>query len=152
HDLEVLLELHKALDANSLRRNAIAHELQRVWSVIAAMPHELDEDEWRPALTTARKIMAPLLAKKNSETTPAIALVAHSHIDTARLWTVAETRRKCARTFSSMANLMEQYPEVIFLQSAPCHADMVRQDYPEIFKKIKNLVKAGRWEPNGGAW
>ncbi|CAN5395710.1 alpha-mannosidase [soil metagenome] len=152
YDLEVLLKLVKTLDGNSLRKGAITRGLQEVWAAIASLPAEQSEDVWRPALARARKLMAPLLAKKNGDTTPSVALVAHSHIDTAWLWTVAETRRKCARTFSSMANLMKQYPEVIFLQSAPCHADMVRQDYPEIFAKVKALVKAGRWEPNGGCW
>ncbi len=152
YDLDVLLNLVKMLDANSLRRSAIIRELEKVWSVIHAFPAEQAIAEWRPKLAEARAVMAPLLAKKNGPTTPEIALVAHSHIDTAWLWPIAETRRKTGRTFSSMANLMERYPEVIFLQSAPVHAEMAKEDYPQVFEAMKKLVAAGRWEPNGGAW
>ena len=37
--------------------------------------------------------------------------VGHAHIDSAWLWPLRETRRKCARTFASTVTLMDQYPE-----------------------------------------
>lgn len=152
YDLDVLMNLLKVLDGNSLRRGEILRRLEEVWAAVYAFPAECEEGEWRPALAAARKIMAPLLAARNSPTTPTIALVAHSHIDTAWLWPIAETRRKTGRTFSSMVNLMERYPEVIFMQSAPCHAEMAMEDYPEVFARMKALIAEGRWEPNGAAW
>lgn len=152
YDVKTLLSLQKMLDANSLRKHAIIKALEQVWTTIAALPLELPEAQWRPQLATAREIMAPLLALQNSPTTPTIALVAHSHIDTAWLWPISETRRKTHRTYSSMVSLMERYPEVIFVQSSPYHAEMVRVDQPELFERMKALVLAGRWEPNGGAW
>lgn len=152
YDLQVLLKLIDVLDPNSLRRGELVRTAQEVWAAIHSLPAEVPEEEWRPALADARRIMAPVLAKENGPTAPIINVVAHSHLDTAWLWTIAETRRKCARTFSSMVNLMQRFPEVIFMQSAPCHADFVRQDYPSLFEAMKKLVKSGRWEPNGGAW
>ena len=71
-----------------------------------------------PALARARGLMAPLLASPAAPTIPTIGIVGHSHIDTARLWPVAETWRKLARTFSSVLSLMEQYPDFKFTQSA----------------------------------
>jgi alpha-mannosidase len=41
----------------------------------------------------------------------------HAHIDTAWLWTLRETRRKCLRTLASALALMEQYPDFRFLCS-----------------------------------
>jgi alpha-mannosidase len=152
YDLQVLLKLTDVLDANSMRKATLTRELGRVWELVPALPHELSEEEWRPALAAARQIMAPLLARKNSPTTPTLNVVAHSHLDTAWLWTVAESRRKCGRTYSSMVNLMERFPEVVFMQSSPCHADMLRQDFPAVFERVRSLVAEGRWEPNGGSW
>ena len=152
YDLMVLKQLANNLDKNSLRRGKIIRTLSQVFTVIDAMPSEKPEDVWRPKLKEARKIMKQLLNKKNSETTPEIGIIGHSHIDTAWLWTLAETSRKCARTFSSVLNLMEQYPEFKFIQSAPYHTEKIRQEYPSIFKKIKEKVKEGRWEPNGAMW
>jgi alpha-mannosidase len=151
-DLRVLRLLAQALDEHSLRRGRIQAALARVFEVVAAGPGDLPEEEWRPSLARAREIMAPLLAAPNGSTMPKFGLIGHSHIDTAWLWPLAETWRKCARTFSSMCNLMEQYPEVTFLQSAPCHTDVLRSEYPAVFAKVQELVAAGRWEPNGAMW
>lgn len=152
HDLGVLHQLSSLLDENSLRRGRLSAGLAKVFAVVDAMPGETGEASWRPKLAAARKIMKPLLAAHNGSTTPWMGIIGHSHIDTAWLWTLAETWRKCARTFSSVLNLMEQYPEFIFLQSQPCQTDMIRREYPGIFKRIQNMVKAGRWEPNGAMW
>jgi len=152
YDLTVLRQLANNLDKNSLRLGKILRGLDQVFSIIDAMPSENPEAVWRPKLMKARKVMKQLLDKKNSETTPEIAVIGHSHLDTAWLWPLAETWRKSARTFSSVLNLMEQYPEFKFIQSAPCHAEKIRQQYPSIFKKIKEKVAEGRWEPNGAMW
>ncbi len=37
-------------------------------------------------------------------------LAGHSHIDTAWLWPLRETKRKCGRTFASVLKYMEEYP------------------------------------------
>jgi alpha-mannosidase len=50
---------------------------------------------------------------------PKVTLVGHSHIDVAWLWTLAVTREKCGRTFSTVLKLMDQYPEYRFTQSQP---------------------------------
>ncbi len=151
-DLNVLLQLVKVLDENSLRRNQIVHRLASVFRLVNAMPQELPESVWRAKLFEARKMMQPLLQAKNGPTTPMMGIIGHSHMDTAWLWPLAETWRKCARTFSSALNLMAQYPEFLFIQSAPCHTDVIRREYPSLFERIKAAVAAGKWEPNGGMW
>ena len=153
-DFATILSFVKATrgDKNNFRAAKAMKVLEQVFSVINGDPDETPESEWRPKLKEACKIMKPFLSSKNSATAPTIGLVGHSHIDTAWLWPISETRRKCGRTFSSVLNLMEQNEDFIFIQSAPCHADFVRQDYPELFARIQERVKEGRWEPNGGMW
>lgn len=151
-DLLTLLGVVESLEDNSLRKNQIIRELARVFEVIYQVPAEVPESAWRPPLGQAREIMRPLLEKTNAPTTPFIGLIGHSHMDTAWLWPVAETWRKVARTSSSIANLMEQYPEFLFIQSSPCHTEAMRQLYPSVFEAIRRLVAAGRYEPNGGMW
>ncbi|MCK4541366.1 MAG: alpha-mannosidase, partial [Spirochaetales bacterium] len=151
-DLKVLLDLAEALDEHSLRKNKIISELTEVFAIVDQCPKHEPEEIWREKLKESRKIMAALLSERNSSTVPLFGLTGHSHMDTAWLWTLDETTRKCARTFSSVLNLMEQYGEFIFLQSSPYQAELMREEYPEIFDRIKKMVKAGRWEPNGGMW
>jgi alpha-mannosidase len=151
-ELRALRQLMETLDENSLRRGRIQRAMERVFTVVYAKPAEVEEAVWREALAKAREVMRPLLAERNGPSTPRIGIIGHSHIDTAWLWTVGETWRKCARTFSSILSLMDQYPEFKFVQSAACHADQMRQLYPEIFARMQERVKEGRWEINGGTW
>ncbi|MBD3176913.1 MAG: alpha-mannosidase [Armatimonadia bacterium] len=151
-DLQVLLQLAHALPQDSLRRGRITAALASVFAAVDADPREEDEADWTTGIKAARRIMAPLLKLTNGPTMPYAGLIGASHIDTAWLWPLAETWRKCARTFSSALSLLEQYPDMIWLQPAPCHAEVVRQEYPELFERIKESVAAGRWEPNGGMW
>ena len=151
-ELRSLRQLAAGLPASSLRRGRIHAALQQVFARVYAKPEEAEEAEWRPALAEARRIMGPLLALQNGPTTPQIGIIGHSHIDTAWLWPLAETWRKLARTFSSVLSLMDQYPEFRFTSSAACHADVVRRLYPEIFARLQERVREGRWEINGAMW
>lgn len=83
---------------------------------------------------------------------PVVTGVGHSHIDVAWLWQLHHTREKCSRTFSTALRLMEQYPEFVFIQSQAQLYKFIKEDYPEIYERIKEQIKAGRWEVNGGMW
>ncbi len=78
--------------------------------------------------------------------------VGHAHIDVAWLWPLAQTRQKVARTFSTALRLMERYPEYHFLQSQAQLYQYLQQDYPEMLDEIRERVREGRWEVNGGTW
>ena len=151
-DLKVLRQLINVLDENSLRRGTVIHHLAEVFRLVNALPQELPEAVWRGKLSEARKIMQPLLQARNGPTAPLMGIIGHSHMDTAWLWSLAETWRKCARTFSSVLTLMQQYPEFVFIQSAPCHTDVMRREYPRLFERIRKAVATGHWEPNGAMW
>ena len=76
----------------------------------------------------------------------------HAHIDTAWLWPLRETRRKCLRTFSSVLGLMNGNPEFVFMCSQAQQYAFVEEDSPTLFRQITSRVKEGRWEPTGGMW
>jgi alpha-mannosidase len=76
----------------------------------------------------------------------------HGHLDLAWLWTINQTKKKGARTFSNVLRLMDKYPEFYFSQSQPQLYKFIESNYPEIFEKIANRIEEGRWEPMGGMW
>ncbi len=78
--------------------------------------------------------------------------VGHTHIDVAWWWTVAQTREKVARSFATVLKLMDEYPEYIFMSSQPQLYKFLKVRYPELYEKIKERVREGRWEPEGGMW
>src|SRR6266446_2480416 len=82
----------------------------------------------------------------------AITAVGHAHIDTAWLWPLREVRRKCARSWSSQVELMDQYPDFVFACSQPAQYEWVKESYPSIYEGIRRKVANGQWEPVGGMW
>lgn len=78
--------------------------------------------------------------------------VGHTHIDVAWLWTLAQTREKAVRSFATVVSLMKQYPDYIFMSSQPQLYEYVKEDRPELYKEIKELIRAGRWEAEGAMW
>lgn len=81
-----------------------------------------------------------------------IRCVGHTHIDVAWLWRLKHTREKCSRSFTTVLRLMEQYPEYIFLQTQPQLYEYMKEEFPEIYAKIKEKVAEGRWEADGAMW
>ena len=76
----------------------------------------------------------------------------HAHLDTAWLWPLAETKRKCVRTFASMVELMERWPEFRFSCSQAQHYAWIAEHEPELLARITEKVAAGQWVPVGGMW
>ena len=93
-----------------------------------------------------------VLKSKANESTINIYAIGHAHIDTGWLWPVKETIRKCARTFTSQLRLMETYPEYKFGASQPQLYQFSKDHHPEVYAQIKDRVKEGRWECQGGMW
>ena len=59
-----------------------------------------------------------------------ITAVGHAHIDTAWLWPLEETYRKCVRTFATQLRLMERYPDYRFACSQAQQYAWIRDRQP----------------------
>ena len=81
-----------------------------------------------------------------------VTCVGHAHIDVGWLWPVAESIRKAARTFSTQLANMERYPDYIFGASQAELYMMIKENYPVLYERIREKVKEGRWEIQGGMW
>jgi alpha-mannosidase len=151
-DLLTVCGLIDALDERSFRRADAINALSQVHSIVLVDPDNADEEEFRQSLKIAHPALKEILSSKNSASAPFAGLIGHSHMDTAWLWPVEETIKKCARTYANQLALMEQYPEYLFIQSSAFHSDAMRLNYPGLFERIKEKVLEGRYEPNGGIW
>jgi alpha-mannosidase len=81
-----------------------------------------------------------------------IHLTGNSHIDAAWLWPVSETVDAVKRTFSTALQLMNEYPDYTYTQSAAAYNEWMATKYPSINNEIKKRIKEGRWEIVGGMW
>jgi alpha-mannosidase len=75
-----------------------------------------------------------------------------SHIDAAWLWPRSETIDVVKRTFTSALQLMNEYPDYTFTQSAAQYSEWMADKYPDLNDQIKQRIKEGRWEIVGGMW
>ncbi|KQM15791.1 alpha-mannosidase [Plantibacter sp. Leaf171] len=113
---------------------------------------EVDPDDVAGTAQLGRDVLAPLLAAPASASAHRIVAVGHAHIDSAWLWPVRETIRKCARTFSNVLDLMDHDPDFVFACSSAQQFAWMRDHYPELFERIRSRVAEGRFVPVGGMW
>lgn len=83
---------------------------------------------------------------------PVVTAIGHTHIDIAWLWTISQTKEKAVRSFSTVLNLMKQYPEYKFMSSQPQLYEYIKENEPELYEEIKKKVKEKTWEIDGAMW
>jgi len=135
-DVETLWEVRESIDEDSLRVMEIDEALKD-FTLIADF--EAPHAEMLASLQSARERLQPLLEKQNGDTTPEMIGFGHAHIDVAWLWPLAETKRKCVRTFSTQLALMDRYPQYQFFQSQPQLYVMVKEKYPDTQSSMKEF-------------
>ncbi|MDM7830061.1 alpha-mannosidase [Cellulomonas edaphi] len=144
-DLTALVGLMKALPATSTRRAQLRHGLDRVVD-------EVDPEDVAGSAEAARELLRPLLDAPAAASAHQVVAVGHAHIDSAWLWPLRETVRKCARTFSNVLALMDEDPDFVFACSSAQQYSWMKQFYPDLFDRIRKKVAAGQFVPVGGMW
>jgi len=81
-----------------------------------------------------------------------IHLTGNSHIDAAWLWPWTESVDVVKRTFGTALQLMNEYPDYTYTQSAAQYNEWIANKYPAMNEEIKKRIKEGRWEVVGGMW
>ena len=75
-----------------------------------------------------------------------IYLVGHAHIDLGYRWKWNETVHRVARdTFRGVLRMMDEYPELTFVQSQLAIYEAMAEFYPDLFRQIKERIAEGRW-------
>ncbi len=140
YDIEVLDGVMRSLAVDDPRRARLLRTLADTLDRI-------------PDVAAARRVIAPAMAEDFGDAVRHRSVaVGHAHIDTAWLWPIRETKRKCVRTFSSAVALMDDYPEYVFAASSAQHYTWIEERHPELFDKIVERVDRGQWVPVGGMW
>jgi alpha-mannosidase len=142
---DFLRRLMLALPEDSARATEIANGLRDIHSCI-------DARDPVPGMEETASALDELVKGGVHEPATACVAVGHAHIDTAWLWPLRETRRKCVRSFANVLRLQERFPQFHFLCSQAQQYEYVREDAPEVYAQIKRRVQEGRWEPGGAMW
>ena len=95
---------------------------------------------------TAMEALRPLVQQATMH------LDGNSHIDAAWLWPWSESVDVVKRTFATALQLMNEYPDYTFTQSAAQYNAWIAEKYPQMNAEIKRRIEEGRWEIVGGMW
>ena len=165
HDLRVALDVVAALDEAIPAREALISACESAVSALDTGglagefgqlprdPRSPEEAAFYASVPRAQRAFDAAVAEiERPADAPRIVSVGHAHIDLGWLWPVTQTRHKCARTFGTQCRLLEQFPDWTFIQSQAQAYKWTEQDAPDVFERIRRLVKAGRWEAEGALW
>ncbi len=144
-DADVLLGLARALPLDEPRRIRVLRALETAFNV-------LDLEAVAITAGAARRLLRPALGLTARAGGHRVVAVGHAHIDSAWLWPIRETQRKCARTFASAVRLMDDYPDYHFTCSQAVQYDWIERSHPTLFDAIRAKISAGQWHPVGGMW
>ncbi len=151
YDIFVPLSVAKFLDKEDKRRVDILEYLNNTANILDT--REIPSADFDKSVKDALCYIETEFYGKycgNSDVTAKC--VGHTHIDVAWLWTLAQTREKTVRSFSTVLNLMKQYPEYVFMSSQPQLYQYLKEENPALYGEIKERVKEGRWEAEGAMW
>ncbi|MDX2111857.1 MAG: alpha-mannosidase [Verrucomicrobiota bacterium] len=144
HDFWAAFETAENLVGETPRKGNLIYTLNQVVNLL--------DLRGRDGIEEASALLKPLLACTNGSSAHQISAVGHAHIDTAWLWPLRESMRKCARTFSTALEYMKDYPNYVFVCSQAIHYAWMKAKYPAIYAGMKEAFKRGQWEPVGSMW
>lgn len=113
--------------------------------------NEYDEDD-RATWAPARDILKALYQRRNATVVHELSAIGHAHIDTAWLWPIAETWRKCERTFTTQLAYMDEYPQYRFACSQAYQHWIIERRNPWLFDRMRKAAARGQFVPVGGTW
>lgn len=152
-DLKVPLETASLLEPDSDDSITIITSLNQAINLLDF--REPFSDTYRQSLQATHTFLQDEFYGKicgKQQTMKKLICVGHTHIDVAWLWTIAVTKDKVVRSFSTVLELMRRYPEYIFLSSQPQLYQYMKEHSPTLYEEIKQRVAEGRWETEGGMW
>ena len=144
-DIEVLVGVMKGLPLDDPRRQRLLRQLEHAFDVI-------DMSDVAGTAHRARTALRPALEVPARASSMRVIGVGHAHIDSAWLWPIRETVRKCARTFASAVRLMDDQPDYRFVCSQAVQYAWMEERYPTLFARIAEKVRTGQFVPVGGMW
>lgn len=113
---------------------------------------EIYSEEYENSLTLASNYLRENLYGNYYTNNATVVGIGHTHIDIAWLWRYRFTREKAVHSFAIVLYLMDKYPEYKFMSSQAILYEIVKEEAPLLYDKIKQRIKEGRWEVEGSMY
>jgi alpha-mannosidase len=79
-------------------------------------------------------------------------MIGHAHLDPVWLWPWQEGYQEARATFWSAIHRMDEYPDFVFICDQVVLLSWVEESDPELFERIREREREGRWVNVGGWW
>lgn len=151
YNLMVPVKIVKHLDENHPLRSKLQNAMEHAINMIDFRVPQ--SDEFHASVIETNDYLNKVVYDELAGNDEILATcIGSTHIDIAWWWTVEQTREKAARSFATALKLMDEYPDYKFMSSQAQLYEFVKDRYPYLFERIKQRVKEGRWEAEGGMW
>lgn len=148
-DISAPLKVLDRLNPESAEYSQILYHLNKA---IDTVDFNADFNDYRKSVAAAREYLKTNFYSLKYGGAGTVTMAGHTHIDVAWLWTLAQTREKAQRSFSTVLKLMGEYPEYKFFSSQPALYKMLKEEAPDLYAEVKRRVKEGRWDADGAMW
>ncbi len=155
YDITVPFQMLDYLDPNSHEYAEIIRHLDAAVSFLEL--YEIGGADFFESVEKAKAYMdeefyGKYCSPERGDDSPTTIGIGHTHIDCAWLWTLKQTREKVQRSFATVLELMDQYPEYKFMSSQALLYKDLKEEAPETYERVKERIKDGRWECEGAMW
>lgn len=150
YDLFVLCDSWRALDQNDPSYLFYEKELGKAVNFLNFF--EPYSKSYYAGLKMAEDHLKQTLYSVKITDAPVAYAVGHTHIDLAWLWTMMQAVEKGERSYATVLNFMEEFEDYTFINSQPQMYQFIKEGYPELYEKIKEKIKTGKWIPEGAMW
>ena len=82
-----------------------------------------------------------------------IYVMGHAHMDPVYRWRWNEIiNRELNKTFTDVLAVLDEYPDLHFVQSYLLYYETIQKHFPELFARINLSIEQNRWSVVGGQW
>ncbi len=152
YDLEVPLRSAECLPATDTANRELILKHLNIAVNMLDMKDNYSDVFYAGIADAARYLTEEFYGKVCGNTPAVVSCIGHTHIDVAWKWTLADTREKVQRSFSTVMSLMRQYPEYKFFTSQPQLLQYTKEEAPQLYAEIKQRIQEGRFEVDGAMW
>ena len=150
-DIDAPLNMLTYLDEKSREYAMIVEHLYKTVSLLDL--YDVGSEAFYESVKRAKEyIRVEFYGKYCGEQPTKTLCIGHTHIDCAWLWTLDQTREKVQRSFATVLELMRQYPEYKFMSSQALLYKYLKEEAPEIYEGVREMIRACRWECEGAMW
>jgi len=145
-----LIETVRLLDEGEYRRHGMEKILVKTFQIVDFT--NPGSQEFYRSVAEADAWANEAIGRLGKQSDIRVHCVGQTHLDLAWLWRYKHTREKAARSFSTVTRLQERYGDYVFLQTQAQLYEYVKEDFPDLYERIKERVAQGLWEPAGAMW